>query len=83
MQQPAHRPVQLSAVTGVWATESLGQRAVPHKAMQPIEVDQLPKTVDSSGLGKGFSSRGSRAHSLFADAVARTAVRCGLLILTW
>lgn len=51
--------------------------------MQPIEVDQLPKTVDSSGLGKGFSSRGSRAHSLFADAVARTAVRCGLLILTW
>jgi len=52
--------------------------------MKPIEVDQLPKSADrdSSNLGKNFS-RDNRAKSLFADTIARTAVRCGLLILTW
>lgn len=50
--------------------------------MKSIEVDQQHKPTESS-WGKTFSFRDSRAKNLFADTVARTALRCGLLILTW
>lgn len=61
--------------------------------MMPMDVDlQAPKSSDN-GIKQGYGTsrdqywdagRAKRQLStLLADTVARTAVRCGLLILTW